>query len=190
MSSLKEIKDALSVLQNAGTPKKDITVLHCNTEYPTPFKDVNLRAMVSIQKELGVKVGYSDHTLGLEVPVAAVALGASVIEKHFTLNKDMEGPDHRASLEPDELSQMVKAIRNIEISLGNVKKLPSSSERKNIHIIRKSIVAARAINKNEVFSEENITVKRPGGGISPMKWDDVMGRRAVKDFKSDELIQI
>ncbi len=188
MADLGEIEDALDVLTGAGTKLKDITVLHCNTEYPTPMKDVNLLAMITMKNTFGVKVGYSDHTLGIEIPVAAVVLGAEVIEKHFTLDRSMEGPDHKASLEPNEFTAMVKAIRNIEKALGDGIKRPSPSERKNIDLVRKSIVAARDIKQEEVFTEENLTVKRPGTGISPMRWDGVIGRRASKDYKQDDLI--
>ncbi|MGB2630979.1 MAG: N-acetylneuraminate synthase, partial [Candidatus Omnitrophota bacterium] len=190
MSSLTEIADALSILKAAGTPKEYVTVLHCNTEYPTPHEDVNLRAMLTIKKMLNVDVGYSDHTLGIEVPIAATAMGASIIEKHFTLDRKLKGPDHKASLEPEELEAMVKAIRNIEKSVGDEMKKVSPSEAKNKDIVRKSIVAARPIKRGEPFSEENITVKRPGKGISPMRWDDVIGHRAWKDFEKDELIQL
>jgi N,N'-diacetyllegionaminate synthase len=171
-----------------GIKKEDITILHCNTEYPTPMKDVNLKAMLSIKKELGVEIGYSDHTLGIEISIAAVALGAKVIEKHFTLDRTMEGPDHKASLEPDELTAMVTAIRNIELALGDGIKKPSKSERKNILIARKSIVAIEDIKKGDIFTEENISVKRPGNGISAMKWYDVLGTKADKNYKEDELI--
>jgi N,N'-diacetyllegionaminate synthase len=188
MANLKEIEKALNVLIVSGTYKENITILHCNTEYPTPFDDVNLKAMLTIRDELGVKVGYSDHTLGIEVPVAAVALGAEVIEKHFTLDKNMEGPDHRASLEPDELKAMVHSIRNIEKAIGNGIKKPSPSELKNKPIVRKSIVAAKDISKGETFSEENLAVKRPGDGISPMLWDDIIGQKAERNYKADELI--
>ena len=190
MADLKEVKEALDVLISCGADKEDIAILHCNTEYPTPFDDVNLKAMLTIRDELSVKVGYSDHTLGIEVPVAAVALGAEVIEKHFTLDKNMEGPDHRASLEPDELKAMVSAIRNIEKAMGNRIKRPSPSELKNKPIARKSIVAARNIRKGEPFTVENLAVKRPGTGISPMRWDEVSGRIAKRDFLADELIEI
>ncbi|MFZ5906250.1 MAG: N-acetylneuraminate synthase [Nitrospirota bacterium] len=190
MADMDEIGDALDILMDAGTKKKDITVLHCNTEYPTPYEDVNLQAMLTIKETFKVNVGYSDHTLGIEVPIAAVALGAAVIEKHFTLDKNMKGPDHNASLEPRELKSMVKAIRNLEEALGDGVKRPSPSELKNKPIARKSIVAARSIVKGETFSEENITVKRPGTGISPMQWDKILGRRATKNFKKDELIAI
>lgn len=185
MSNLSEIKDALSVLKG-----RDVTVLHCNTEYPTPMEDVNLHAMLTIKKECDVEVGYSDHTLGIEVPIAAVSLGAKVIEKHFTLDKSMPGPDHKASLDPSELTSMVKAIRNIESALGSHEKKPSESEQKNIPIARKSIVAAIDIKEGELFSETNLTTKRPGDGISPMKWDEVLGKKAIKNFKLDELIKL
>jgi N,N'-diacetyllegionaminate synthase len=188
MSSLGEVKAAVEILRQNGSGK--ITVLHCNTEYPTPYEDVNLNAMLTMQRELGVKVGYSDHTPGIEVPIAAVAMGAVVIEKHFTLDKNMEGPDHKASLEPDEFAAMVQAIRNIEKALGNGKKKPSPSEIKNIVIARKSIVAQKSIKTGEKFTEDNITVKRPGNGISPMKWFEVLGTTAMKDFTEDELIVI
>jgi N,N'-diacetyllegionaminate synthase len=189
MANLGEIEDALDVLIAAGTNIDKITILHCNTEYPTPMLDVNLRAMLTIARAFSVRVGYSDHTLGIEVPIAAVAMGASVIEKHFTLDKHMEGPDHRASLEPDELKAMVKAIRDIEKVLGNGIKKPSPSELKNKPIARKSIVAAKNIHKGELFTEDNLAVKRPGTGISPMRWDEVVGRRAVRDFQIDEEIR-
>lgn len=188
MCEVFEVEEAIKVLKK-GTVEK-ITILHCNTEYPTPMKDVNLNAMLTLEKELGVEIGYSDHTLGIEVPIAAVALGARVIEKHFTLNKNMSGPDHRASLEPQELKEMVVAIRNIEIALGSSEKIVTESEIKNKNIARKSIVAARKIRKGDIFTEENISVKRPGDGISPMKWDDVIGKKAIKDFQEDELIQL
>jgi len=188
MCSLDEVRAALRVLSEHGAG--EVTVLHCNTEYPTPFEDVNLRAMVTMRDELGVRVGYSDHTLGIEVPIAAVALGAVVIEKHFTLDRNMEGPDHKASLEPHELAAMVKAIRNIEMAMGCGEKNPSPSETKNINIARKSIIAKRNIKAGEVLSEESITTKRPGNGISPMKWFEVLGQRAVRDFYEDELIEL
>jgi N,N'-diacetyllegionaminate synthase len=190
MSTMQEVKDAVRILEQAGSKKSDITVLHCNTEYPTPMEDVNLRAILSMENELGVKVGYSDHTLGIEVPIAAVALGATVIEKHFTLNRTMEGPDHAASLEPDELKQMVYSIRNIEKAMGNGHKLPSNSEQKNISVARKSIVASRNILAGEKFTEENIAVKRPGTGLCPMRWDELLGLEANKDFQADDLISI
>ena len=190
MADLEEIGNALGILKGAGTSKDNITVLHCNTEYPTPFEDVNLLAMNTIKETFNVKVGYSDHTSGIEISIAAAALGASVIEKHFTLDKGMEGPDHKASLEPDELNNMIRAIRNIESGLGNGIKKPSISERKNRSIVRKSIVAAGNIKMEEMFTKENITCKRPGTGISPMEWDNVIGKRAKRDFKEDELIEI
>jgi N,N'-diacetyllegionaminate synthase len=186
MCSLNEIGAAIKVLKINGT--HDITVLHCNTEYPTPNKDVNLQAMLTIKKIFNLEVGYSDHTLGIEVPIAAVAMGASVIEKHFTLDNNMKGPDHKASLEPQELKAMVDAIRSIEIAMGNGEKKPTESEIKNILIARKSIIASRCIKKGDIFTEANLTVKRPGNGISPMRWFEVLGQRAVKDFEEDELI--
>jgi N,N'-diacetyllegionaminate synthase len=191
MATMDEINDAVSVFTDAGIGKQNITILHCNTEYPTPMRDVNLKAMLSIGKYFGTAIGYSDHTLGIEIPVAAVALGATVIEKHFTLDKNMEGPDHLASLEPDELNAMVSAIRNIEQAVsGSGLKEPSESEMRNIPIVRKSIVASQNIKKGDIFSEENITVKRPGTGISPMKWDEVIGQAAIMDFEEDELIKL
>lgn len=190
MATIAEIEAAINIFIKEGIQIRDITILHCNTDYPTRMEDVNLLAMLHIQKELGTAVGYSDHTLGIEVPVAAVALGASVIEKHFTLDKNLPGPDHKASLEPDELSKMVTAIRNIEKAVsGSGYKEPSASESKNIAIARKSIVAKTDIEKGTVFSEENITTKRPGNGISPMKWDDVIGKIADKNYFQDELIE-
>ena len=188
MSNMDEIKIALDILINSGTKKNNIIVLHANTEYPTPMEDVNLKAMVSIGQELDVNFGYSDHTLGIEVDIAAVAMGAKCIEKHFTLNCNMEGPDHKASLEPKKLKEMVKAIRNIEKALGSNIKKPSKSELPNIQIARKSIVARTKIKKGDVLNENNITVKRPGGGISPMNWDNVIKSRAKKNYKEDEQI--
>jgi len=188
MSNMDEVKNALDILVDSGTKKNNIIILHANTEYPTPMEDVNLRAMVTIGEELNVGFGYSDHTLGIEVDIAAVAMGASCIEKHFTLDCNMEGPDHKASLEPDQLREMVKAIRNIELALGNGIKKPSKSELPNIQIVRKSIIAKTKIKKGDVLKENNLAVKRPGGGISPMKWDDVVGTKATKDYKEDELI--
>ena len=188
MSELNEIEEAIQVLIKYGVTKEDITVLHCTTEYPTPFTDVNLKAMLQIGEKFGVKIGYSDHTKGIEVPIAAVALGATVIEKHFTLDKTMEGPDHKASLEPDELKAMVTSIRNIENALGSGHKHVSDSERKNIEIVRKSIVAACPIKQGEMLTEENLTVKRPGKGISPMRWNEVIGTIALKDFEEEEVI--
>lgn len=190
MSKMEEIASALDILAQGGLLRKDITFLHCNTEYPTPMKDVNLRAMQTIKEHFGVKVGYSDHTLGIEVPIAAVAMGAEVIEKHFTLDRNLPGPDHKASLEPDELKSMVNAIRNIEQALGTGHKTVSGSERKNMDIARKSIVAARNIKAGEIYTEENLTVKRPGTGVSPMLWDSVLGRKAKRDFEYDEPIEI
>ena len=190
MADLGEIEDALEVITSAGTPLSDITILHCNTQYPTPFEDVNLRAMLTIQHAFpGAQVGYSDHTVGIEVPIAAVALGAKVIEKHFTLDRNLPGPDQRASLEPHELTAMISAIRRIEKALGTGIKKPSPSELKNKPIARKSIVAALPIKEGEVFSEMNITVKRPGTGISPMRWDELMGRKADRDYQEDNLIE-
>ena len=188
MSTIEEIKNALSVLINSGTKKDKITVLHANTQYPTPIEDVNLKAMVTIGKELNVNFGYSDHTLGIETDIAAVAMGASCIEKHFTLDCNMDGPDHKASLEPNQLKAMVKAIRNIEKALGSSIKKPSKSEMQNIKIVRKSIVAKTKIKKGEVLNEQNLSIKRPGGGISPMKWDDVVGTKSVKDYNEDDPI--
>ena len=190
MANLGEIEAAINVVEQAGTPRDKITVLHCTTEYPTPMEDVNLRAMVNIGKAFGVSVGYSDHTPGIEVPIAAVALGATVIEKHFTLDRNLPGPDHRASLEPHELKAMVHGIRNIEKALGDGIKRPSPSELKNKPIARKSLVAARPIKAGEPFSEENLMAKRPGTGISPMRWDEVIGRTAPRDFSEDELIEL
>jgi len=191
MATIDEISNAIAVIEACSLNKENITVLHCNTEYPTPMKDVNLRAMLHIKNTLNVAVGYSDHTLGIEVPIAAVALGATVIEKHFTLNRTLPGPDHAASLEPDELKAMVCAIRNIELALsGSGVKEPSESEKKNIVVGRKSIVASQFIARGEIFTKQNITTKRPGYGISPMKWDDLIGKAAKKDFEEDELIEI
>ena len=188
MSTLKEVGDALTILVDSGTKKEDITVLHANTMYPTPMEDVNLNAMQTIQKEFDVAVGYSDHTLGIEVDISAVTMGASIVEKHFTLDKTMKGPDHKASLDPKELRAMVSAIRNIEKALGNGVKVPSRSEQPNITVARKSIVAKKMIKQGDVLTEENITVKRPGNGISPMKWNEVLGTLATRDYQMDELI--
>jgi N,N'-diacetyllegionaminate synthase len=188
MANMDEIKDALNILTQAGTKKENITVLHANTQYPTPMEDVNLKAMQSIGKEFDISYGYSDHTLGIEVDIAAVAMGASVIEKHFTLDKMMKGPDHKASLEPQELISMIKSIRNIELALGSNNKIPSPSETPNINIVRKSIVAAKDIKKGEIFSNENLAIKRPANGISPMKWDEIIGTVAQKNYKEDETI--
>jgi N-acetylneuraminate synthase len=190
MATLGEIEAALAVIEQAGTPRNRITVLHCTTEYPAPMADVNLRAMLNMKAALGIEVGYSDHTQGIEIPVAAVALGARVIEKHFTLDRNMAGPDHQASLEPHELKAMVEAIRNVEVALGDGVKRPSPSELKNKPIARKSLVAIRAIRAGESFSPDNIGTKRPGTGISPMRWDEVMGRCAPRDFSVDELIEL
>lgn len=189
MATLDDIREALDILIKAGAEKKEITVLHCNTEYPTPMEDVNLKAIKTLRTNLGINVGYSDHTVGIEIPIAAVALGATVVEKHFTLDCDLPGPDHRASLEPDELAAMVVAIRNIESAMGDGIKKPSPSERKNIAIARKSIVAQKSIKRGEIFTEDNLTVKRPGNGISPMKWDMIVGKRADRDYKQDDLIR-
>ncbi|MBT5400114.1 N-acetylneuraminate synthase [bacterium] len=188
MSNIKEVGDALDILVNAGTSKDNIIVLHANTMYPTPMEDVNLNAMLTIQKEFGVDIGYSDHTLGIEVDIAAVAMGASCIEKHFTLDKTMDGPDHKASLEPEELKAMVGAIRNIEKALGSSEKKPSPSESVNIKVVRKSIIASKDIQKGDLLTDKNITVKRPGNGISPMKWDDIVETIATKDYRTDDLI--
>ena len=191
MATIDEIKDAVKVLIDNGVSKDKIIILHCNTEYPTPMEDVNLKAMLHIQRELGLPIGYSDHTLGIEVPIAAVALGATVIEKHFTLDKTLPGPDHKASLEPNELKAMVSAIRNIEKAIGGSGlKEVSKSEEKNKPIARKSIVAATDIKKGDIFTPENLTVKRPGTGISPMQWDEVIGKEAKRDFQEDELIEL
>lgn len=190
MATLGEIEAALRALEEADTPRTRITVLHCNTEYPTPMVDVNLRAMCSIRDALGVAVGYSDHTSGFEVPIAAVALGATVIEKHLTLDRNLPGPDHKSSLEPDEFVAMVRAIRNIEQAIGNGIKSPSPSEIKNKSIARKSLIAATPIRAGEQFTPENVTTKRPGTGISPMRWDEVIGRVAVRDFAADEMIAL
>jgi len=188
MSNLSDIEYALETLISAGTKKENITILHANTMYPTPMNDVNLKAMNTIKEAFKVNVGYSDHTLGIEIPTAAVALGANVIEKHFTLDKNMEGPDHKASLEPDELKAMVKAIRNIEMALGDGVKKASSSEIPNIKIARKSLVAKKDIKKGEAFSEMNLTIKRPGNGISPKRYYEYIGKISTKDYKEDELI--
>jgi N,N'-diacetyllegionaminate synthase len=190
MCNLSDIEKALEVLMNNRVSLDSITVLHCNTEYPTPFEDVNLEAMKTIESAFKVKVGYSDHTLGIEVAIAACAMGARIIEKHFTLDKTMEGPDHVASLEPHELKALVSAIRNIDRALGDGIKRASASEIKNILIARKSIVAKENIKRGEIFSENNIEVKRPGNGISPMLWDKVIGKVAKHDFQKDQLIEL
>ena len=188
MSTLNEIREAIKVLMMEGVQKEEITVLHCNTEYPTPMEDVNLKAMLTIKENLNVRIGYSDHTSGIEIPLAAVAMGATVIEKHFTLDRKMPGPDHNASLEPSELKEMVVGIRNVEKAMGSSVKKPSKSEAKNISIARKSIVANKVIKKGELFSEKNLTTKRPGTGISPMKWDSIIGKPALADYERDDLI--
>ncbi|MGI6732423.1 MAG: N-acetylneuraminate synthase [Anaerovoracaceae bacterium] len=188
MSTMEDIRSAIKALKENGVA--ELTVLHCTTEYPTPFEDVNLNAMNTIKEEFGVKVGYSDHTKGIEVPIAAVALGATVIEKHFTLDRNMEGPDHKASLEPNELKAMVDSIRHIELALGNGMKQPAESEKKNMAVARKSIIASKDIKAGEIFTEENLAVKRPGHGISPMRWFDVIGKSAPRDFEEDELIEL
>jgi len=190
MATVEEIKLALKTLTKSGAKISDITVLHCNTEYPTPIQDVNLNAMITIRDKFKVSVGYSDHTLGYETSIAAACLGASIIEKHFTLDTKMEGPDHKASLNPVDLSQMIKSIRNIEILLGSKIKQPSPSEIKNIQIARKSIVAKTNIQIGDIFDENNLTTKRPGNGISPLHWDELIGKKSKKNFKTDELIEI
>lgn len=188
MSTLDEVDAALDVLKANGADR--ITLLHCTTNYPTPMKDVNLNAMITMKDHCGCDVGYSDHTKGIEVPIAAVAMGAVIIEKHFTLDRTMEGPDHKASLEPDELKLMVEAIRNIELAIGDGVKRPSQSELTNIGVVRKSIIAARDIKAGEIFTVENLTTKRPGKGICPMRWDEILGMKANRDFSEDELIEI
>lgn len=188
MSELQEVKEAVEVLKENGAD--DIMVMHCNTQYPTPMEDVNLMAMVSMKEKLGLPTGYSDHTQGIEVPIAAAALGAAVIEKHFTLDKEMEGPDHKASLNPQELKQMVLSIRNIERALGSDRKLVTESEKENRDIVRKSIVAACKIEQGEYFTEQNITTKRPGTGISPMKWDEIIGKTVTRSYEADEMIRL
>ena len=188
MSTIDEVRETVAVLKENGST--DITVLHCNTEYPTPFSDVNLRAMQTIKEETGVSVGYSDHTPGIEAAVAAAALGATVIEKHFTLDRNMKGPDHKASLEPNELTEMVRAVRHIEQALGDGEKKPSASEKKNMAVARKSLVAKCLIKGGEMFTEENLTAKRPGTGLSPMLWNQVIGQKAKRDFAADEMIEL
>lgn len=188
MCTMDDVRNALDVLgENGAGP---VTLLHCTTEYPAAYNDVNLRAMLSLKKEFGRKVGYSDHTRGIEVPIAAAAMGACIIEKHFTLSRKMDGPDHKASLEPHELKEMIKAIRNIELAMGNGVKSPTETEKKNQAVARKSIVARCNIKKGEIFTTENITTKRPGNGISPMEWKDILGRPAIRDFEEDELIEV
>lgn len=188
MCNITEIENAVSILDKYNVP--EIIVLHCNTQYPTPYEHVNLRAMNTIKEKTGKEVGYSDHTQGVEISIAAVALGATVIEKHFTLDKNMEGPDHKASLNPRELKTMVSSIRNLEMAMGSGIKEPSPSEQANLLIARKSIVASKEIKKGEVFTVENTSTKRPGNGISPMKWHEVIGKKAICDFKEDELIKL
>lgn len=190
MCYIAEVENALNILIENGTEKQNICILHCNTEYPTRFEDVNLLAMTTLEDAFKVDVGYSDHTEGMEVPLAAVALGAKVIEKHFTLDRSMEGPDHKASMEPEEFRKMVSSIRNIEKCLGDGVKKPSESEKKNINLVRKSIVASKVIRKGEIFSESNLTVKRPGNGLSPFLWDKIIGKIAQKDYYTDEQIDI
>jgi len=190
MCEMEDIENALAIFEKYGLNKDKLTILHCNTEYPTPMEDVNLKAMKTIADRFDVKVGYSDHTCGIEVPIASVALGATVIEKHFTLDRNIDGPDHKASLEPDELIAMVRAIRNIEKAIGTEEKKVSLSEKKNMAIARKSIVAATDICEGDLFSDENLTVKRPGTGISPMLWESVIGCVAIKSYKPDDLIEL
>lgn len=188
MCTMGEIEAAIQLLTENGVKREMLTLLHCTTEYPAPYADINLRAMQQMREKFGVNVGYSDHSIGITVPVAAVALGATIIEKHFTLDKNMPGPDHKASLEPNELAEMVQSIRATEAALGDGYKKPASSEIKNMPIARKSIVAAVGIRKGEIFSEDNLTTKRPGSGISPMRWPEIIGQKAIKDFEPDELI--
>lgn len=190
MCTLQEVGAAVRILETEGVKRQDITLLQCNTEYPTPYEDVNLLAMLKMQEAFNVSVGYSDHTKGIEIPLAATALGAAVIEKHFTLDRQMEGPDHKASLEPQELKSMISSIRHIEQAMGDGEKRPSESEKKNIPVARKSIVAKTWIREGEVFTEENLTLKRPGTGISPMKWEEIIGRKADRDYQEDEQIEI
>lgn len=188
MSNLADIEFALDILKGAGA--RDISVLHCNTDYPTKMEEVNLRAMNTIGNAFSVEIGYSDHTKGIEVPIAAVALGAKIIEKHFTLDRNMEGPDHKASLEPNELKNMVDSIRNIEIALGDGVKALTDSEKKNIKIARKSIISSTSIKAGEVFTEDNLTIKRPGTGLSPKMWDEILGKKAKKDYYADEMVEL
>jgi len=190
MANLEEVKEAINILVNEGTNRKNISLLHCTTEYPVPFDEVNLKAMLTLKEKFGLKVGYSDHTEGIEVAIAAASLGAEIIEKHFTLDKTMKGPDHRASLEPKELKEMVRSIRNVELALGDGIKAPTGVELKNIKIARKSIVAKTNIKFGEIFSDQNLTIKRPGTGISPMKWDLLIGNKAKRNFNVDEIIEI
>ena len=188
LSNMTEISDAIDILTNSGTSKKNISILHANTMYPTPYEDVNLSAMINIKETFSLDVGYSDHTLGIQVSLAAVTLGAKIIEKHFTLSRDLTGPDHKASIEPHELEEMVKGIKIIETVLGSRETYPTKSEIKNLNAVRKSIVASQFIRKGEVFSNENLTTKRPGDGISPMLWDSVIGTEAKYDFYLDDKI--
>lgn len=190
MCAMADIEAAIDTLTRFGIAKHDITLLHCNTEYPTPMEDVNLAAMAAMRRRFGLPVGYSDHTAGIEVPIAAVALGATVIEKHFTLDRAMQGPDHKASLDPAQLKAMVRAIRNVEIAVGSEEKKVSASEAKNMAVARKSIVAARKIKKGEILSDDNLTTKRPGSGISPMMWEEICGQRATRDYMPDEQIDM
>jgi N,N'-diacetyllegionaminate synthase len=189
MSTLKEIEEALNVLEISGTPRNKITVLHCTSAYPAPKKDVNLKAMNTILKEFNVAVGYSDHTLGIEISIAAVALGATVIEKHFTLDRNLPGPDHKASLEPNELKELVSAIRNIEVALGDGIKRVMPSEAENLAVIRKSLIASRVIKKGETFNYDNLSIKRPGVGISPMKFDEILGQTSKRNYAENEIIE-
>jgi sialic acid synthase SpsE len=190
MANLGEVEKAIETIVLSGTPRDLITILQCTTEYPTKFEDVNLKAMLSMRRAFGLNVGFSDHTIGIEAPIAAVALGATVIEKHFTLDRSLPGPDHKASLEPSEFNAMVSGIRNIEIALGDGINRPSNGELKNIPIARKSIVASQSIQMGEVFSESNLAVKRPGTGISPLYWDDIVGKLARRSFEIDDLIEL
>jgi len=190
MANVSEIRNALNILTSSGTKKNNITIMHCNTEYPTPFIDVNLLAMQQLKNEFKLDVGYSDHTIGIEVPIAAVALGATIIEKHITLDRNLPGPDQSSSLEPNELKNMIEAIRNIENSLGDGLKKTTLSEKKNIPVARKSIVAKSKIIKGEIYNENNLTVKRPGTGISPMKWDSLIGKKSNKNYDEDDLIEL
>ncbi len=188
MANLGEVEFAIDILVKSGTKRENIAILHCTTNYPCPYKEANLKAMLTLKEAFKLTVGYSDHTLGIEVPIAAVAMGARIIEKHFTLDKKLPGPDHKASLEPGELKEMVKAIKNIEVALGDGIKKPNKSEIEIMKVVRKSIVASKSIKKGEIFTKTNITIKRPGTGISPMRWDEVIGEKANRDFKDDELI--
>ena len=190
MANLNEIKQAINILESNGISRENITILHCTSEYPAPFDEVNLLSMDTIRSKFNVSIGYSDHTKGIEVSIAAVALGATIIEKHFTLNKQLQGPDHKASIDPSELRALVKAVRNIELAMGLSTKEPTKSEIKNKFIVRKSIVANKEIRIGEVFNTNNLTVKRPGNGISPMKWDEIIGLKAIRDFNKDELIEL